>query len=340
MILKLPKTMKAIDISCLGDQKVLKVASLPMPLPGSYDVLIKVEAAGVNRADILQRKGLYPPPLGASSILGLEVAGRIVAIGEKVTRFKGEERVCALLEGGGYAEYCVASELQCLPIPKGLTTIEAASLPEAYFTVWDNLFDHANLKKHEKVLIHGGSSGVGGSALSLCSALGIEVYATAGSDEKCRFCERIGAKKAINYKTQDFVEVIKQDTNNKGVDVILDMVGGDYVLKETSILEPEGRLIFIAAMGGTAAVLNLKDVISKRLTLLGSTLRNQSAEFKGRIAQSLQEFVWPLIEASKIKPLVYEVFDFDKVAQAHALMESNAHMGKIVLRGMTEENNI
>lgn len=324
--------MKAIKITQPGGPEVMQVVEMPCPLPAENEVLVRVEAAGVNRADIMQRKGYYPPPPGITDIPGLEIAGTVVAVGANVTKVKVDDDVCCLVAGGGYAEYCVVPEATCLPIPTGLSFEEAASLPETYFTVWSNLFDKAHLKVCETVLIQGGSSGIGVSAISLCRALGIKVYVTAGSDEKCRACETLGAAKAINYNTQDFVEVLLELTDGRGVDVILDMVAGDYIARETSVLARGGRLVIIGAMGGANAHLNLKEVISKGLTLIGSTMRAQSIEFKENVVKSVRENVWPLIETGKIKPIMDKSFALKDAADAHALMESSQHIGKIVLR--------
>lgn len=325
------ETMRAITVSEAGDADVLQVTTLPRPQPGADEVLIKVEAAGINRADIFQRRGIYPPPPDASPIIGMEVAGTVVAVGENVRYPKVGEQVCALVAGGGYAQYCVAFAQLCLPVPKGLTIIEAAVLPEAFFTVWINVFERGHLKPGESVLIQGGSSGIGVVAIQLAKALGSTVYATAGSAEKCTACEKLGAKKAINYKTEDFVAVIKQITNNRGVDVILDIVGGDYVDREISILAEDGRLTIIGTMGGKEVTFNIRDVISRRLTLTGSSLRLGSTADKARVAPILKEKVWPLLEEGKIKTVIYKSFPFEDVADAHRLMESSEHIGKIVL---------
>lgn len=323
--------MHAITISQHGNPDVLQITTLPRPHPGPDDVLIKVAAIGVNRADILQRRGLYPPPPGASPLMGLEVAGTVVEVGQNVRRPVVGENVCALLSGGGYAEYCVAPAGQCLPIPKGLTMEEAAALPESLFTVWINLFERGQLKPGESVLVQGGSSGIGVVAIQLASAFGCTVYTTAGNPEKCLACEALGATRAINYKTEDFVEVITDVTNGRGVDVILDIVGGDYVAREVTILAEDGRLSFVGTMGGNLASFNIRDVLSRRLTLMGSTLRPRSVAFKAGIARALEEHVWPLIEDGKIKPVIYKVFPFQDVAQAHRLIESSEHIGKVVL---------
>jgi NADPH2:quinone reductase len=332
--------MKAIEITEFGAPEVLKLAERPMPQPKAGEVLIKAAASGINRPDVLQRKGGYAPPPGASDLPGLEVAGEIIGgtIDEKNNPFglKIGDRVCALLAGGGYAEYAVAPLLQCLPVPAGLSDVEAASLPETFFTVWSNVFNRAQLGKgegglNETLLVQGGSSGIGVTAIQIAHALGFRVFATAGSDEKCRACEALGAERAINYKTEDFVEVIKSLTNDRGVDVILDMVAGNYVPRELSALADGGRIVLIALLGGAKAELNLNEVLRRRLTVTGSTLRPRPIEFKAQIAAQLKEQVWPHLEAGRIKPVVHRVFPAAQAAEAHALMESSTHVGKIVL---------
>jgi NADPH2:quinone reductase len=294
-------------------------------------VLIKVHAAGINRPDVLQRTGNYPVPKGASDLPGLEVAGEIVGGDVAGSPFAIGDMVCALVQGGGYAEYCSASIDLCLPVPKGLTAIEAASLPETFFTVWSNVFDRAGLAEGETLLVQGGSSGIGVTAIQLAKALGHKVFATAGTDDKCRACEALGADRAINYKTEDFVEIVKAETGGKGVDVILDMVGGDYVPREISCLADDGRLVFIALLGGGKATVPLGQILIRRLTITGSTLRPRPIAFKKQIAAALREHVWPLLDAGAIKPVIYKTFPLAEAAQAHALMESSSHVGKIVL---------
>ncbi|WP_322033350.1 NAD(P)H-quinone oxidoreductase [Paraburkholderia sp. J76] len=332
--------MKAVEITEFGAPDVLKLAERPTPEPKAGEVLIKVSASGVNRPDVFQRKGSYAPPPGISDLPGLEVAGEIVggAIDEKNNPFglKIGDRVCALIAGGGYAEYAVAPLGQCLPVPKGLTDIEAASLPETFFTVWSNVFQRAYLGQgeggeNETLLVQGGSSGIGVTAIQIAHALGFRVFATAGSDDKCRACEALGADRAINYRTSDFVEVVKALTNDRGVDVILDMVAGGYVARELSALATGGRIVIIATLGGSKAELNMGEILRRRLTVTGSTLRARSVEFKARIAQELKDKVWPLIEEGRIKPVVFRVFPAAQAAEAHALMESSEHVGKIVL---------
>jgi NADPH:quinone reductase len=332
--------MNAIEITEFGAPEVLKLAERPAPEPKAGEVLIKVSASGVNRPDVFQRKGGYAPPPGASDLPGLEVAGEIVGgnIDEKRNPFglKIGDRVCALMAGGGYAEYAAVPLLQCLPVPKGFSDIEAAALPETFFTVWSNVFDRAMLGKgeggeNETFLVQGGSSGIGVTAIQIAHALGFRVFATAGTDEKCRACEEIGAERAINYKTEDFVEVIKSLTNDRGVDVILDMVAGSYVPRELKALADGGRLVIIALLGGAKAEVNLNEILRRRLTVTGSTLRPRPVEFKAKIAAQLKEHVWPHLEDGTIKPVIYKVFPAAQAAQAHELMESSTHVGKIVL---------
>ena len=323
--------MRAIEITAPGGPEVLRVTQRPVPVPAFNEVLIEVAAAGVNRPDVLQRKGGYPPPPGASDIPGLEVAGTIVVTGAGVNERRSGDRVCALVTGGGYAEYVAAPSPQCLPIPRGLTLIEAAGLPETFFTVWVNVFERAGLKDSETLLIHGGSSGIGVTAIQMARAFGHRVLVTAGSPDKCAACEKLGASRAINYRTEDFVAVVKALTGGKGVDVILDMVGGDYVPRELACLADDGRLSLIAFLGGTKAMIDMTDILRRRLTITGSTLRARSVEVKGAIAQVLKQKVWPLIEAGKIRPVIYRTFGLEEASAAHALMESSAHVGKIIL---------
>lgn len=323
--------MRVIEISVAGGPEVLIVGSRPKPVAGAGEVLIEVAAAGVNRPDVMQRKGMYPPPPGASDIPGLEVAGTVVAIGEGVALLAVGDQVCALVTGGGYAEFCIAPEVQCLPVPRGLTMIEAASLPENYFTVWTNVFDRGRLARGESLLVQGGSSGIGVSAIQTAHALGSRVFATAGSPAKCAACERLGAERAINYRTEDFVEVTKSATGGRGVDVILDMIGGEYVPREIAALAEEGRLVLISTMGGAKAEIDLRAVMGRRLSITGSTLRARSSEFKGGIARSLRANVWPLLESGSVKPVVHATFPLERASEAHRLMESSEHIGKIVL---------
>jgi NADPH:quinone reductase len=327
----IPKQMKAVEITRPGGPEVLQPAERPVPAPRPHEILIKVAAAGVNRPDVLQRSGNYPVPPDASDLPGLEVAGEVAALGSSANAFKPGDKVCALVHGGGYAEYCVAPEATALPVPKGWSLVEAASLPETFFTVWGNVYDRAKLAPGESLLVQGGSSGIGVSAIQMAKATGNRVFATAGSDEKCAACVRLGAEKAINYKTQDFVAEIKAATDGKGVNVILDMVGGDYVPKELKILADDGRLVFIAFLRGHKTELDINEVMRRRLTISGSTLRPRPVELKGSIAKSLRERIWPLIEAGRIKPEIFKTFPLAQAADAHRLMESSQHIGKIVL---------
>jgi NADPH2:quinone reductase len=324
--------MRAIEITQPGGPDVLSLCERPMPTVRAGEILIKVHAAGVNRPDVFQRMGHYAPPPGASDIPGLEVAGEIVDGDLSGTGFTKGDLVCALVQGGGYAEYCVAPSQQCLPAPRGLSMAEAASLPENYFTVWSNVFDRAHLTAGETLLVQGGSSGIGVSAIQLAKAMGHRVFATAGSDDKVRACQELGAERGINYKTEDFAEVVKSLTNGRGVDVILDMVGGDYLPREINCLADDGRIAVIATLGGAKATLDVGQVLRRRLTVTGSTLRPRSVAFKGAIAAHLRQRVWPMIEAGKVKPIIYETFPLEQAAKAHALMESSQHVGKIMLQ--------
>jgi NADPH:quinone reductase len=324
-------SMRAIEIAQPGGPDVLRVVERVCPQPAAGEVLIRVQAAGVNRPDVLQRKGAYAPPPGASDLPGLEVAGTIEKGDTAGTDFKIGDAVCALVAGGGYAEYCAAPAAQCLPKPRTLSFAEAAGLPETYFTVWSNVFDRAQLTSGESLLVQGGSSGIGVAAIQLASTLGNIVYATAGSDDKCRACERLGAKRAINYRTEDFAEVIRTETGGRGVDVILDMVAGDYLPREIQCLADDGRLVIIALLGGAKAPLDMSAVLRRRLTVTGSTLRPRPVEVKGAIAKRLRDVVWPLIESGRIKPMLYRTFPLAQAADAHRLMESSEHVGKIVL---------
>jgi putative PIG3 family NAD(P)H quinone oxidoreductase len=325
------RPMRVIDIPAPGGPEVLTVGEEPRPGPLLDEVLIEIAAAGVNRPDLLQRKGAYPPPAGASPIPGLEVAGTIVAVGPSVKRWKVGDAVCALVTGGGYAEYCLAPEQQCLPVPRGLSMVEAASLPETFFTVWSNVFDRGRLASGEVLLVQGGASGIGVAAIQIASALGARVFATAGTPAKCAACEELGAERAIDYRTEDFVQVVREATHGRGADVILDMVGGAYVARELSVLAEDGRLVFIATLGGAKAEFNIREVMARRLTITGSTLRNRSPTFKGAIAEQLRNHVWPLLESGRIKPVIHKVFPLEQAAAAHAELEAGKHVGKIVL---------
>lgn len=324
-------TMKQVEISGPGGPEVLNLVDGPLPDPGTGEVLIKVYAAGVNRPDVFQRQGKYNPPAGASPIPGLEVAGEIVKLGAGVTEFALGDRVCALVSGGGYAEFCVAPVPQVLPIPTGLTFTEASGIPENYFTVWTNVFDRGQLQKGETILIHGGSSGIGTTAIQLCHQFGARIISTAGNDEKCGVCKSLGADHAINYKTQDFEAETKAITGGKGANVILDMVGGNYIQKNINCLALEGRLIQIAFLQSSISQLDLMAVMTKRLTITGSTLRPRTVEQKGKIARALSKEIWPLFNDKKIKVLIDTVLPLSRASDAHALMESSTHIGKIVL---------
>jgi len=324
--------MRAIEITQPGKPEVLQPCERPLPELKAGEVLIRVHAAGINRPDVLQRMGHYPVPPGASDLPGLEVAGEIVDGELGDSGFKKGDMVCALVQGGGYAEYCAAPLAQCLPVPEGLSAVEAASLPETFFTVWTNVFDRAGLSEGETLLVQGGTSGIGVTAIQLATALGHRVFATASSDEKCRACEELGAERGINYRSEDFVAVVKNLTGGKGVDVVLDMVAGDYVAREIDCLADDGRIALIALLGGAKANVDLGQVLRRRLSISGSTLRPRPVAFKGAIARKLREQVWPLFAQGKIKPVIYKTFPLAQAAEAHALMESSTHVGKIVLQ--------
>ncbi|WP_038208714.1 NAD(P)H-quinone oxidoreductase [Xenophilus azovorans] len=326
--------MKAIEIASYGAPEVLRLAERPDPAPGAGELLIRVRASGVNRPDVLQRTGNYPVPPGASDLPGLEVAGEIVAGDEQALAEAGlrvGDRVCALVAGGGYAELCVAPVAQCLPVPQGLSDVEAASLPETFFTVWSNVFDRGRLQRGEVLLVQGGTSGIGVTAIQLGKAFGATVIATAGSEEKCAACLKLGADHAVNYRTADFAEEARRRTEGRGVDVILDMVAGDYVKREVECLAEDGRLVIIAVQGGTRAEFNAGLVLRRRLAITGSTLRPRPIAFKGGIARSLREHVWPLLAAGTVRPVIHSTLPAAQAADAHRLMESNQHIGKIVL---------
>ncbi len=303
----------------------------PIPAISETEVLVQVVAAGVNRPDIMQRQGLYPPPAGASDTPGLEVSGIVIQTGDKVSHIKKGDKICALVTGGGYAEYCVAQADLCLPIPENLDFIQAAALPETFFTVWNNVFDRAQLKKDDSLLVHGGSSGIGTTAIQLAKAFGAKVFITAGSDDKCRFCTKLGADMAINYKHQDFVTEIKQLTDNQGVDIILDMIGGDYFARNLKCMAEDARLVQIAIQKGPKTEVNLLAIMLKRLTITGSTLRARDTQFKSNIAKQLLKQVWPLLQSGKIKPVIDSTFPLKQADKAHQLMESSQHIGKIIL---------
>ena len=334
--------MRAVEISQYGAPEVLKPVTRPdlvLPQAGSGEVLIRVRAAGVNRPDVLQRQGFYPVPPGGTDLPGLELAGEIIggdiAHSDNFFGFEIGSRVCALVIGGAYAEYCIAPLAQCLPVPKGFSDVEAASIPETFFTVWSNVFDRGRLgldgRGKETLLVHGGSSGIGVTAIQLVTALGHDVLVTVGSDEKAAACKELGALLAVNYRTQDFVEEVKSFTNGKGANVILDMVAGPYVGREIKCLADDGRIVIIANQGGKISEVDVGQVLRRRLTITGSTLRPRSVDFKGAIARSLRAHVWPLLESKKIRPVIHEVFELEAAAKAHQLMESSQHIGKIVL---------
>ncbi|ARP85812.1 NAD(P)H-quinone oxidoreductase [Bordetella genomosp. 9] len=323
--------MLAVEISRPGGPEVLVPVQRSTPEPGEGEVLIKVSAAGVNRPDTFQRKGSYPPPRGASDLPGLEVAGEIVGGDAASGGFAIGDKVCALVAGGGYAEYCVAPVKQCLPIPAGLSEIEAAGLPETYFTVWSNVFDRGRLGPGESLLVHGGASGIGTTAIQLATALGHKVYATAGSDDRARAVEKLGAARGINYREQDFVKEVLDATGGAGVNVILDMVAGDYIARDIQCLADEGRIVLIATLGGNHGNVDFGQVMRRRLTITGSTLRPRPVAFKGQIAERLRDTVWPLLESGRIKPIVHATFPLAQAAQAHAMMEAGEQIGKIVL---------
>jgi putative PIG3 family NAD(P)H quinone oxidoreductase len=323
--------MIVVEITKPGGPEVLMPAERPTPSPAAGEVLIKVAAAGVNRPDTMQRAGHYPPPPGASDIPGLEVAGTVAQVGSDVRDWQAGDRVCALVSGGGYAEYCVAPAPQCLPVPRDFDFTQAAAIPETFFTVWTNVFDRGRLQPGESLLVHGGSSGIGTTAIQLARAFSSRVFATAGSAEKCAACERLGAERAINYRDTDFVAAIRDATGGRGVDVVLDMVGGDYLPRNLDVLAADGRLVQIAVLGGVKATLNLITMMQRRLTLTGSTLRPRPVAEKAAIAAALRARVWPLLDAGTIRPVVHATFPLRSAAEAHRVMESGAHIGKLVL---------
>ncbi|GHE59839.1 NAD(P)H quinone oxidoreductase [Camelimonas fluminis] len=327
----LPKTMNAVEITTPGGPDVLKPTQRPVPAPGAGEILIRVTAAGVNRPDVLQRAGGYPPPPGASDLPGLEIAGEVVASGDGASRFPVGARVCALVAGGGYAEYAVVHESNALPVPAGFSDVEAAALPETFFTVWTNVFERGGLVAGETLLVHGGTSGIGTTAIMLAKAFGAKVFATAGTDEKCAECLRLGADLAINYRTQDFAKEVKSATGGAGVEVILDMVGGDYIQKNYEAAAMDGRIVQIAFLNGPKATVDFTRLMMKRLTHTGSTLRARPVAAKASIARALEEKAWPLLASGAIRPVIHAQFPLAQAAAAHALMESSAHIGKIVL---------
>jgi NADPH2:quinone reductase len=324
--------MKCIDIKSPGGPEQLVVVDAPMPTVGAHDVLIKVAASGLNRADILQRKGAYPSPAGAPPNPGLECSGEVVEVGRDFTEFKRGDQVCALLQGGGYSEYCSVNAAQVLPLPANVDVVSAAALPEAYFTVWSNVFMFGRLRAGERFLVHGGSSGIGTVAIQLAKALGATVFATAGSDEKCRLCEELGAERAFNYKSEDFVAGVLEATDGEGANVVLDMVGGDYLNRNLEALAMEGRIVMIASMGGVNASVNVLRLMTKRAVLTGSTLRARDVSFKRVIREQLLKEVWPLFSTGELRPIIDRVFSVDEVGAAHTYMESSAHKGKLLLK--------
>jgi len=329
--MSVPREMTVVEIAAAGGPDQLKPAIRPVPEPAAVEVLVRVVAAGVNRPDVMQRQGRYPPPPGASDIPGLEIAGEIVALGPNVSGLALGEKIAALLPGGGYAAYAVAAAPLCLPVPNGISMVEAAAIPETFFTVWTNLFERGGCKAGESVLIHGGTSGIGTTAIQLATAWGARVFATAGSADKARACERFGAVRGIDYRTEDFVEVIRQETAGKGVDLILDMVGGSYLARNLEAAAVEGRLVVISLIGGARAELNLNTIMGKRLTLTGSTLRARTVAQKAVVAEGVRRNIWPLLSAGRVRPIIHATFPLAEASEAHRLMETSTHIGKIVL---------
>ncbi len=329
--MSVPREMMAVEIAAPGGPEQLRIVRRPMPSPGEGEVLVRVAAAGVNRPDVMQRQGRYPPPAGASDIPGLEIAGEVIALGANVSGVALGDKVTALLPGGGYADHALAAAALCLPIPGGLSMVEAAALPETFFTVWTNLFERGGLKAGESVLIHGGTSGIGTTAIQLAVAFGARVFATAGTEEKARACERLGAARGIDYRTEDFVEVIRRETAGRGVDLILDMVGASYLARNMEAVAVEGRLVVISLIGGARAEINLGTLMSKRLTVTGSTLRVRSVAQKAVVAEGLRRHVWPLLSAGRVRPVIHATFPLAQASEAHRLMETSQHIGKIVL---------
>lgn len=327
----MPDMMRAVEITKPGGPEVLAITDRPVPSPAAGEILIEIHAAGINRPDVFQRMGRYDPPPGASDIPGLEVAGIVTALGPEVTGLTVGDRVCALVAGGGYAEFCTAPAVQCLPVPDGLSLVEAAALPETFFTVWSNVFDRGRLGEGETILIHGGSSGIGTTAIQLAKSIGARVFTTAGSSEKCEACTRLGADRAINYREEDFAAVVQEETGGRGVDLVLDMVGGDYIPRSIACLATNGRHVSIALLKGSKSEIDFNAIMRKRLTLTGSTLRPRPIADKAAIATKLREHVWPKITQGSIRPLVHDTFPLADASKAHSLMESSAHIGKIVL---------
>jgi NADPH:quinone reductase len=327
----LPREMTVVEIAAPGGPEQLKTAVRPIPQPGEGEVLVRVEAAGVNRPDVMQRQGRYPPPPGASDLPGMEIAGEIVALGAKVSGLSVGDKITSLLPGGGYAAYAIAAAPLCMPIPTGLSMVEAAAIPETYLTVWTNLFERGGCKSGDVVLIHGGTSGIGTTAIQLAKAWGARVYATAGTEKKARACEALGAVRGIDYKTEDFVEVMRAETKGQGVDITLDMVAGSYVQRNLDIAAVEGRVVTISLLGGSRAEINMGMVLMKRLTLTGSTLRSRTVAQKAAVADAVRKNVWPLLTAGKVRPVIFATFPLAEASEAHRLMETSNHIGKIVL---------
>ena len=327
----LPREMAVVEIAAPGGPEQLKPGVRPIPEPGAGEVLVRVEAAGVNRPDVMQRQGRYPPPPGASDLPGMEIAGEVVALGPEVSGVSVGDKITSLLPGGGYAGYAIAAAPLCMPIPAGVSMVEAAAIPETYLTVWTNLFERGGCKEGDRVLIHGGTSGIGTTAIQLASAFGARVYATAGSELKARACERFGAVRGIDYRTEDFVEVIRADTKGYGIDITLDMVAGSYVQRNLDIAAVEGRVVTISLLGGSRAEINMGMVLVKRLTLTGSTLRSRTVAQKATVADAVRRHVWPLLAAGRVRPIIYQTFPLAQASEAHRLMESSTHIGKIVL---------
>jgi NADPH:quinone reductase len=329
--MSVPLEMSVVEIAAPGGPEQLKLSQRPVPQPGAEEVLVRVAAAGVNRPDVMQRQGRYPPPPGASDLPGLEISGEIAALGAKVSGWSIGDKVAALLPGGGYAAYAVAAAPLCLPVPDGVSMVEAAAIPETFFTVWTNLFDRGRCQAGDTVLIHGGTSGIGTTAIQLAAAWGARVFATAGSDDKARACERLGALRGINYRTEDFVEVMRAETGGKGVDVTLDMVSGSYVARNLEIAALEGRIVVISLLEGSRAEINMGLILTKRLTLTGSTLRTRTVAQKAAVADAVRKNVWPLLAAGRVRPVIHATFPLAEAAEAHRLMETSNHIGKIVL---------
>jgi NADPH2:quinone reductase len=329
--MSVPLEMTVIEIAAPGGPEQLKLGSRPVPVPKEEEVLVRVAAAGVNRPDVMQRQGRYPPPPGASDLPGLEISGEIVALGPKVSGLSIGDKVTALLPGGGYAAYAIAAAPLCLPVPSGITMVEAAAIPETFFTVWTNLFDRGRCKAGDTVLIHGGTSGIGTTAIQLAAAWGARVFATAGSDDKARACERLGAVRGINYRAEDFVEVMRTETGGKGVDVTLDMVAGGYVARNLEIAALEGRIVMISLIGGSRAEINMGTILTKRVTLTGSTLRSRTVAQKAEVAEAVRKNIWPLLASGRVRPTIHATFPLAQASEAHRLMETSNHIGKIVL---------